>query len=214
MRTIIIFCAMLVLGVVGYLVWDSTRIKHYGESFQSSPSVSSKDLLANPAGFANKPITLFGQVQKQCPVTGCFFYVRDGEKEVKVELGNTVTGLPQKGGHDARIEGQLLENGKEGWVFVGKAIEFDSKAPLPAPAVASSTPAPVTKTEVKTATVDLANYPLKTCVVSGEELGSMGAPFDYQFQNRTIKLCCPSCQKKFDKEPAKYLQKIDAAQIH
>jgi len=61
-----------------------------------------------------------------------------------------------------------------------------------------------------------ADYPLATCVVSGEELGSMGEPFDYVHKapgqpDRLVRFCCESCVKKFKKDPAKYLAKIDAA---
>jgi len=61
-----------------------------------------------------------------------------------------------------------------------------------------------------------ADYPLATCVVSGEELGSMGDPFDYIHRapgqpDRLVRLCCESCLKKFKKDPAKYLAQIDAA---
>lgn len=55
-------------------------------------------------------------------------------------------------------------------------------------------------------------YPLDTCLVSGEKLGSMGEPFKFVHEGQEIKLCCKGCQKDFKKEPAKYLKKIEAAQ--
>lgn len=55
------------------------------------------------------------------------------------------------------------------------------------------------------------NYPLKTCPVSGEKLGSMGEPVERIVANRLIKLCCNGCMKAFDKEPAKYVAIVDAA---
>lgn len=51
-------------------------------------------------------------------------------------------------------------------------------------------------------------YPLKTCLVSDEELGSMGDPFVFTHEGQEIKLCCKSCQKDFKKSPAKYLKKL------
>lgn len=61
-----------------------------------------------------------------------------------------------------------------------------------------------------------ANYPLTVCAVSSEALGSMGEPFDYVHQeagqpDRLVRMCCSGCLKKFKKEPAKYLARIDAA---
>ncbi len=61
-------------------------------------------------------------------------------------------------------------------------------------------------------------YPLTTCLVSGEPLegGDMGGPVDYIHQeagkpDRLVRFCCSGCIKKFKKEPAKYLAKLDAA---
>lgn len=51
-------------------------------------------------------------------------------------------------------------------------------------------------------------YPLKTCIVSGNELGSMGKVITKTHGDQEIKFCCKPCIKKFDKEPAKYLSKL------
>lgn len=62
-----------------------------------------------------------------------------------------------------------------------------------------------------------AAYPLKTCVVSEEEIGGpMGEGIDYIYKDagkpdRLVRFCCKSCRKDFDKDPAKYLQMIDQA---
>lgn len=54
-------------------------------------------------------------------------------------------------------------------------------------------------------------YPLENCVVSGEKLGGMGEPHVFVHEGREIKLCCKGCLKEFQKEPAKFIKKIDAA---
>jgi len=62
-----------------------------------------------------------------------------------------------------------------------------------------------------------AHYPLKTCVVSDEEIGgSMGPGIDYVYKqegipDRLVRFCCKDCRKDFDKDPAKYLKQIDEA---
>jgi hypothetical protein len=60
-------------------------------------------------------------------------------------------------------------------------------------------------------------YPLDTCVVSGEKLGSMGTPYEYVHKqegkpDRIIKLCCKGCVADVKKDPAKYLKMLDDAQ--
>jgi hypothetical protein len=54
-------------------------------------------------------------------------------------------------------------------------------------------------------------YPLKTCVVTGEELGSMGNPHDVLHEGRLVRFCCKGCVKKFKADPEKFLKQIDEA---
>lgn len=62
-------------------------------------------------------------------------------------------------------------------------------------------------------------YPLQTCVVSDEKLGEMGKPYDliYKEKNggketdRLVRFCCKGCVKSFNKEPAKYMSKLNDA---
>ena len=59
-----------------------------------------------------------------------------------------------------------------------------------------------------TATSGVKPYPLKYCVVTGNELGSMGDPVSEVYQGQQIKFCCKACIAKFHKDPAKYLAKL------
>ena len=52
---------------------------------------------------------------------------------------------------------------------------------------------------------------IKTCLVSGGTLNEMGEPYVFVYEGQEVKLCCKDCVKKFDKEPAKYIAKINAA---
>jgi hypothetical protein len=52
-------------------------------------------------------------------------------------------------------------------------------------------------------------YPLKKCLVSDEELGSMGDAYVFTYKGQEIKLCCKGCMKDFNKEPKKFLKKLD-----
>ncbi|MGB7770058.1 MAG: hypothetical protein WBN22_14580 [Verrucomicrobiia bacterium] len=52
---------------------------------------------------------------------------------------------------------------------------------------------------------------LTTCPVSGDKLGEMDKPYVFVYKGQEVKLCCPNCKKDFDKDPAKYLKKIRAA---
>ena len=52
-------------------------------------------------------------------------------------------------------------------------------------------------------------YPLETCIVSDEKLGEMGEPFAFVHEGQEIKLCCKPCPKDFNKNPKKYLKKLE-----
>jgi len=55
-------------------------------------------------------------------------------------------------------------------------------------------------------------YPMDTCVVSGEKLGEMGKPYVHEYKGREIKFCCKDCLKDFNKDPDKYIKKIEEAE--
>lgn len=60
------------------------------------------------------------------------------------------------------------------------------------------------------------SYPLKTCVISDEALGSMGKPAEYIYRvsgrpDRLVIFCCDACEEDFLKSPEMALQKIDQA---
>lgn len=57
-----------------------------------------------------------------------------------------------------------------------------------------------------------ATYPLKKCPVSNEDLGGMGKPVKVTFEGTDVYLCCKSCLKDFNKEPAKFVAAVKAAQ--
>ncbi len=51
-------------------------------------------------------------------------------------------------------------------------------------------------------------YPLNYCVVTDNELGSMGKVVTKVYGDQQIKFCCKPCVAKFEKNPAKYLAKL------
>ena len=60
------------------------------------------------------------------------------------------------------------------------------------------------------------DYPLSTCVVSGDQLDhtEMGPPLEHWHQidgagSRRVRLCCAGCVPRFEKAPQKYFDLID-----
>lgn len=90
-----------------------------------------------------------------------------------------------------------------------------AKTESPAPAASGQLVEPTDKDAAWLAKARAA-YPLKTCVVSKEELGGMGEASEYIYRqagqpDRLVRFCCDSCVDDFKKEPAKYLKSIDDA---
>lgn len=52
-------------------------------------------------------------------------------------------------------------------------------------------------------------YPRDTCIVTGDKFDH-GKPIVRVVNGQEVKLCCKDCLKDFDKDPAKYLTKLDA----
>lgn len=60
--------------------------------------------------------------------------------------------------------------------------------------------------KIEEAAKKVKKYPAKTCIVSGEPLPADGPASIYKGQE--FKFCCTDCQKKFDKEPARFAAKL------
>ena len=56
-----------------------------------------------------------------------------------------------------------------------------------------------------------AAYPLDTCLVGGEKLGSMGDPVEFVHEGRLVQFCCEGCIDDFKKDSSTYLAKLDEA---
>ncbi len=52
-------------------------------------------------------------------------------------------------------------------------------------------------------------YPRKTCIVTDNDLGSMGDEQRIVYQGRELKFCCAPCVEKFNANPGKYLAKLN-----
>ncbi len=84
---------------------------------------------------------------------------------------------------------------------------------LTAPFVAAQSTVPVTLPAAATKPITKGHhkpYPLKVCLVTDSDLDSMGDEVTFVYQGQTIKFCCKPCEKKFLKNPEKYLAKLAA----
>jgi hypothetical protein len=85
-----------------------------------------------------------------------------------------------------------------------------------APAAKSGKLIPLTEKDAEWAATARKAYPLKTCLTSDEELGSMGDSPEYIYRvegqpDQLVVFCCDGCNEDFMRDPASYLTKLAAA---
>lgn len=56
-------------------------------------------------------------------------------------------------------------------------------------------------------------YPTTKCVISGEDLGSMGKPKDVIVANTLVRVCCKGCVKKVTDNPADAVKMLQKAKM-
>lgn len=95
-------------------------------------------------------------------------------------------------------------------LLAGCASKAPEASPPPAAEPAPAATAPAAPLEVRPAAL-VKDYPLDTCVVSGEKLAMMGEPVAVEVDGVVIHLCCNHCIEDVKKDPAKYVSIVRAA---
>lgn len=124
MKPILILCSVVLAAGAAWFFAANRGPDHHGQKFRSFPRVEIAALVDRPADYVRKEARIEGTLVKQCPSTGCWFFLADaGGKQVKVEMGDTTPRLPSRIGKRAAVEGQLIRFG-DGYEFIGTAVEF------------------------------------------------------------------------------------------
>jgi hypothetical protein len=124
MKIIVILCVIIALGGFAWVFISMNTGTHFGPAFGSSPHLQIKDIHANPESALSSTINLQGKITRQCPSSGCWFFLEDESgKQVRIELGHLGMKFPQWVGKSAKVEGKLLKV-KDGFELVGDSAEF------------------------------------------------------------------------------------------
>jgi len=127
MKTILVMCAVILLAGAVFLVWRANRPDHHGGVFKGLKEVQIGEVLKNPSTFTNGEIRVKGRITRQCPVSGCWFFLDDGSgKQIKVEMSEVTPELPQNIGKLAAVEGKVVKIGDE-YQVAGEGVEFSRK---------------------------------------------------------------------------------------
>jgi hypothetical protein len=104
--------------------------KHFGEPFTAAPQVTVAQLMETPDAFARKAVRVKGTIERQCPASGCWFFINDGQgRSIKVELGDYLPKLPQHVGDTAEVEGEWIKKGDK-HEFIGTRVTFTKKGKI------------------------------------------------------------------------------------
>lgn len=130
MKTTTAMWALTGLMVVGWVATGCARRgggSHFGEAFTDVPTVSIAQLDKTPEAFVRKPVRVKGTIERQCPASGCWFFLNDGQgRSIKVELGDYLPKLPQNVGNGAEVEGEWIRKGDH-HEFIGTRVEFSGR---------------------------------------------------------------------------------------
>lgn len=128
MKSILILCGVIIVAAFALFAWKhSSREEHFGRPFAGMAVAAIPDIDAKPGDFLGRQVRITGQLKRQCPSSGCWFFLTDPAdaqaRELKVEMGDTTPRLPQRVGRRATVEGQLIKYGED-YEFIGEAVTF------------------------------------------------------------------------------------------
>ena len=121
MKKILVLCASVLVIGAGFLLWHHLQPEHYGRAFKGARPASIAQIVSRQL---DGDVQVEGKIVRQCPVSGCWFYIEDGKGlQFKVDFGPVLPKLPQKIGRTAIVEGSLIRTAEEP-TLAGAAVEF------------------------------------------------------------------------------------------
>ncbi len=116
-----------VLLAIGFLAGcGKNKAEHFGEAFTDAPEVRISQLMESPDAFRRQVVRVKGEIERQCPASGCWLFLRDGEgRSIRVDLGDYFPKLPSRVGGMAEVEGEWIAKGTR-HEFIGTRISFSA----------------------------------------------------------------------------------------
>ena len=122
MKKIFTLCALiLVAGAI--LLWRATQLPTEYGTFLGAPKTSVTELVAHPTVYARKTVAVEEVILEQCQSMGCFFFFREGNNILRIDLKDIAMTAPKHEGRRALVEGQMVAYG-DGYQFLATAAKF------------------------------------------------------------------------------------------
>jgi len=94
----------------------------YGEKISNRKVTPIKEILLAPEQYNGKQVTVKGNIAIECE-TGCWFNFKEGDAVIYVDLEPSGFAIPQKGGRNAVVEGNVaIKEGKPR--LIGRGVEI------------------------------------------------------------------------------------------
>lgn len=123
MKKILLLCLVVSAAISVYLS-QKIASEHFGPEFKGATSVPIESALMPDQALQEKEISLTGTITRQCPSSGCWFFIKDESgNQIKVELGHMGMKFPMRIGQKASVEGRLLQK-SDGWQLIGNGVTF------------------------------------------------------------------------------------------
>ena len=111
--------AMIVLAAVSC---GCGHIETYGERISNRKITAINDIVAHPADYIGKTVTVKGKIILVCE-TGCWFNIKEADSVLYVNIEPSGFAIPQNAGRRATVEGKILmDRGK--LTLAGKGVEI------------------------------------------------------------------------------------------
>ena len=123
MKTIVAICVSALVACTLF-IFNALRWPNEFGTFTGAPQTEVAALVEKPTEFLDKTVTVLGTVKEQCQTMGCFFYLAEGKKTLRVDLEEIAMNAPRREGRSARVEGRMVPYG-DGYQLFASAVKFE-----------------------------------------------------------------------------------------
>ncbi len=111
-NTIIVVAVILLVGVsIWYTVGgEGKKNSSFGSANVQSVAVSIGDIQKDPVKYVNQVVTVTGELTRECPTSGCWWYIKDESGEIRADSAGSGFALPlHQQGKKIRTTGKILK---------------------------------------------------------------------------------------------------------
>jgi uncharacterized protein YdeI (BOF family) len=110
-KTVIVLAIVMLVGIsIWYTVGGSGgKNNSFGAGVQSAIT-SIGDIQKDPAKYLNQVVTVEGEMTKECPTSGCWWYIKDQSGEIRADSAGSGFALPlNRQGQTIRTTGKVVK---------------------------------------------------------------------------------------------------------